>query len=79
MTPIRIHSKPGPRSQRPTALLSAAEVAELFCVDSKTPGRWARAGRLSSIRTLGGHHRFLAQEVLALLEGNEGGVSTRAS
>jgi excisionase family DNA binding protein len=38
--------------------------------------RWAKAGRISSIRTLGGHRRFKESEVRALLEARvEGGDS----
>ena len=33
--------------------------------------RWAAAGRISSIRTPGGHRRFRESEVRALLEGEE--------
>jgi excisionase family DNA binding protein len=47
-------------------LLTPAEVAQLFRVDPKTVGRWADTGKLTVIRTLGGHRRFLAAEVLAL-------------
>jgi excisionase family DNA binding protein len=50
-------------------LLTVAQVAELFGVAPRTVTRWVRAGRLSAIRTLGGHHRFFAHEVLHLLEG----------
>src|ERR1700745_523249 len=39
-------------------LLTPAEVAALFRVDPKTVTRWAKAGKLSSIRTLGGHRRY---------------------
>lgn len=49
-------------------LLTPAEVAALFRVDPKTVTRWAKAGKLSSIRTLGGHRRYRASEVHALLE-----------
>ncbi|MFZ0325502.1 MAG: BldC family transcriptional regulator [Actinomycetes bacterium] len=49
------------------ALLTPAEVAALFRVDPKTVTRWAKAGKLSAIRTLGGHRRFRESEVLALL------------
>jgi excisionase family DNA binding protein len=42
----------------PEALLTPAEVAALFRVDPKTVTRWAKAGKLSSIRTLGGHRRY---------------------
>ena len=53
----------------PEALLTPAEVAALFRVDPKTVTRWAKAGKLSSIRTLGGHRRYRESEVMALLEG----------
>lgn len=49
-------------------LLTPAEVAALFRVDPKTVTRWAKAGKLSSIRTLGGHRRYRASEVHALLD-----------
>ena len=48
-------------------LLTPGEVAALFRVDPKTVTRWAQDGRLSSVRTLGGHRRFRAAEVHALL------------
>ena len=51
----------------PEALLTPSEVAALFRVDPKTVTRWAKAGKLSSIRTLGGHRRYRASEVSALL------------
>lgn len=49
-------------------LLTPSEVAALFRVDPKTVTRWAKAGKLTSIRTLGGHRRYRASEVHALLE-----------
>ena len=49
-------------------LLTPAEVAALFRVDPKTVTRWAKAGKLSSIRTLGGHRRYWESEVRRLLE-----------
>jgi len=51
------------------ALLTPAEVAAMFRVDPKTVTRWAKAGKLSSIRTLGGHRRYRESEVKALLNG----------
>lgn len=50
-------------------LLTPAEVAALFKVDPKTVTRWAKAGKLTSIRTLGGHRRYKEAEVKALLRG----------
>ena len=55
---------------RPTeseALLTPAEVAAMFRVDPKTVTRWAKAGKLSAIRTLGGHRRYRESEVKQLL------------
>ncbi len=49
-------------------LLTPAEVAALFRVDPKTVTRWAVAGKLTSIRTLGGHRRYKESEVKALLK-----------
>jgi excisionase family DNA binding protein len=54
----------GPELER---LLTPAEVAAMFRVDPKTVTRWARAGKLSSIRTLGGHRRYREAEVHAFL------------
>jgi excisionase family DNA binding protein len=55
-------------------LLTPGEVATLFRVDPKTVTRWAASGRISSIRTPGGHRRFREAEVRELLEGHEGAV-----
>ena len=49
--------------QQPDALLTPAEVAALFRVNPKTVTRWARAGKITAIRTLGGHRRFRASEI----------------
>jgi excisionase family DNA binding protein len=54
----------------PEPLLTPSEVAELFRVDPKTVTRWAKAGKLASIRTLGGHRRYRESEVRSLLAGN---------
>ena len=49
-------------------LLTPAEVAAMFRVNPKTVTRWARAGRISAVRTLGGHRRFRADEIRKLLD-----------
>jgi excisionase family DNA binding protein len=41
----------------------------MFRVDPKTVTRWAKSGKLTSIRTLGGHRRYRETEVRALLAG----------
>jgi excisionase family DNA binding protein len=58
------------RTQNDQKLLTPAEVAAMFRVDPKTVTRWAKAGKLSSIRTLGGHRRYWEAEVRQLLEQN---------
>jgi excisionase family DNA binding protein len=52
-------------------LLTPAEVAALFRVDPKTVTRWAKSGKLTAIRTLGGHRRYRQSEVLGLLKANQ--------
>jgi len=63
-------------SDQQEVLLTPSEVAALFRVDPKTVTRWAKAGKLTSIRTLGGHRRYKESEVKALLStlpGNNSG------
>ena len=58
------------RQPDPERLLTPSEVAAMFRVDPKTVTRWAKAGKLSCVKTLGGHRRYLASAVNALLEGS---------
>ena len=51
-------------------LLYPAEVAAMFRVDVKTVTRWADDGRISIVRTPGGHRRYLKDEIIALLHGS---------
>ncbi|MDQ1504185.1 MAG: hypothetical protein QOD57_1912 [Actinomycetota bacterium] len=48
-------------------LLTPGEVATMFRVNPKTVTRWARAGKISAVRTLGGHRRFQATEIRRFL------------
>ena len=48
-------------------LLTPQEVAQRFHVHPKTVTRWAKAGKLTAIRTLGGHRRYRESEVLERL------------
>lgn len=54
-----------PASVRPERLLTPAEVASMFRVDPKTVTRWAKAGKITAIRTIGGHRRYRESEILA--------------
>jgi len=47
--------------------MTPAEVAALFRVDPKTVTRWADAGKMTAVRTLGGHRRYRRDEVQNLL------------
>jgi excisionase family DNA binding protein len=56
------------QNSQPEQLLTPSEVAAMFRVNPKTVTRWARAGKISAIRTLGGHRRFKASEIRKFLE-----------
>ncbi|GAB3131905.1 hypothetical protein GCM10027289_18840 [Tsukamurella serpentis] len=56
--------------RQPERLMTPGQVAALFNVNPKTVTRWAGAGLLGSVRTPGGHRRFRASEVFALLNQN---------
>lgn len=49
-------------------LLTPGQVARLFGVNPKTITRWANAGRINAVRTLGGHRRYRAGEIYELLD-----------
>lgn len=51
----------------------------MFRVVPKTVTRWAQAGKISSIRTLGGHRRFRETEVRRLLDEGFGDDESQAS
>jgi excisionase family DNA binding protein len=61
------------------AFLNTAEVARAFRVAPVTVTRWEKAGKLSCIRTPGGHRRFREAEVRALLEDGPDKTDTAAS
>jgi excisionase family DNA binding protein len=50
-------------------LMTPGEVAQAFRVDPKTVERWAKAGKLASIRTLGNHRRYSRQQVEHIMTG----------
>jgi len=49
-------------------LLTRSEVAEIFQVSPSTVTRWAEAGKLRSVKTLGGHRRYEAKVVMELVQ-----------
>jgi excisionase family DNA binding protein len=46
--------------------LLGGEVAEILQVSPKTIARWAKEGKLPSMKTLGGHHRYPEAEIREL-------------
>jgi excisionase family DNA binding protein len=50
-------------------LLKGAEVARMFGVTSQAVSKWAKAGKLTEIRTPGGQYRYREVEVQAWLSG----------
>ena len=73
MEELRAHKVDAMQPQDDDALLTPSEVAAMFRVNPKTVTRWARAGKISAIRTLGGHRRFRASEIRQFLEQVEDG------
>ena len=59
--------RPSAGDEDATELLTPAGVAKMFHVDPKTVTRWAQAGKLTYMRTLGGHRRYRRDEVIDLL------------
>ena len=43
--------------------LTTAQAARLLGVDPATVRRWATEGKITAVRTLGGHRRFTAAEI----------------
>ncbi len=48
-------------------MLTPSQVAALWGCDPKTVTRWARAGKLTATKTIGGHRRYAESHVRALL------------
>lgn len=49
--------------------LAPREVAQILGVSVRTINEWARNGKIPSVRTAGGHHRFRHSDVKAMLDG----------
>jgi len=61
----------------PSELISPIEAAALLSVDPKTVSRWATTGKIDSVRTPGGHRRFVRAEILAIaVNGGRAGQPT---
>jgi excisionase family DNA binding protein len=50
------------------AYITTGEVARMLGVSPKTVARWAKEGRLPHLVTLGGHRRFPADAIRALVD-----------
>ncbi len=70
-TPDQPAQERRPDAPEQEELLTPSEVAAMFRVNPKTVTRWARSGKISAIRTLGGHRRFRKSEITRIL--TEGG------
>lgn len=67
-----VGTPPTAETRQADDLLTPGEVARMFGVDPKTVTRWASAGKLHALRTLGGHRRYRASEVRSLLQASDG-------
>ena len=57
------------------ALITGA-ASGIFRVDPKTVTRWANSGKLTTLRTPGGHRRYKESEVRDLLGGSVSAIAT---
>lgn len=49
-------------------LMTPREAGDILCVDPKTVGRWADAGKIRHTRLPSGHRRYYADEVREIAE-----------
>ncbi len=68
VTPVRSGRAASITGEAPQ-LLRSHEVATIFDVTERTVINWAAAGKLPSLRTIGGHLRFRRDDVMRLLSG----------
>lgn len=61
------HTPPPPETPDITDFLTPREVADLLHVTPKTVARWAKAGKIGSTTTLGGHRRSLRADINTIL------------
>lgn len=59
-------SKTDDPAHEPRVYLSRGDVAEIFNVSPNTITRWADAGKLHFVRTLGGHRRYEKETIIDL-------------
>jgi excisionase family DNA binding protein len=67
MTIVPMMPKASTRAPIPK-ILSRGEVSRIFGVSPSTITRWARQGRLPCMHTLGGHRRYLRDDIARLVE-----------
>lgn len=65
----RVAGRPPTGAPEAPQLLRSHEVATIFDVTERTVINWAAAGKLPSLRTIGGHLRFRRDDVMRLLSG----------
>jgi excisionase family DNA binding protein len=58
---------PRRRPGDPVPLMTPAEAAAALHVDANTLARWSKTGKLTAVRTPGGHRRYLTSEVARML------------
>lgn len=63
---LRAEAAEGNQMPPSEAHMTSGQVARIFGVRPKAVRAWADAGKLTVIRTLGGHRRYREAEVLAL-------------
>lgn len=52
--------------------LTLEEVGKMLCVSKSTLQRWDRNGKLSAVRTEGGHRRYIKDDIISFMNEIEG-------
>lgn len=59
-------------NEPPAELMSPREVAKTLRIHTKTLIRWTNTGRIRFVRLPSGHRRYYAEDVRAMIRGEEG-------
>lgn len=71
MHPVHVEDTRGDDVSEPKELMTPSEVGKALKVDAKTVTRWVTLGRLRGIKTPGGQIRLYAEDVRAIVNGEE--------
>jgi excisionase family DNA binding protein len=66
---VHVEDTGGDDESETKELMTPSEVGKALRVDAKTVTRWAERGLIRAVKTPGGHNRFFAEDVKAIVNG----------